>query len=197
VPPPSDQVQEQALTCIEWLHCLECYTHRYVVQHPAADRARSCDLAEVLATQLGVVAGHLDPLECLLNRSTGHQQSCAYHVTRLALHIHWTALSVAYRLAPLVGWSWFLRQAQSSVSALLSHAASLPPSPSLPGCHCVTQLWLLLRHTMDGAAASTAHPATSFWSVVTSLICEILNPSQPNPDNGCGMMSLQIKQHVV
>ena len=81
---------------------LTLYPHyRYVVQRPAADRARSCDLAEVLVTQLGVVVGHLQPLETLLNKST--QQSCACHVTRLSLHIHWTALSVAYRLSPLVG----------------------------------------------------------------------------------------------
>ena len=77
-----------------------CSHYRYVVQRPAADRARSCDLAEMLVTQLGVVVGHLQPLETLL---TGQQQSCACHVTRLSLHIHWTALSVTYRLAQLVG----------------------------------------------------------------------------------------------
>lgn len=78
---------------------------RYVVQDSAD---RGLELAEVLVTHLPIIVGHVQPLECLLatpSTTSGRQQSCACHMTRLSLHVHWSVLSVAYRLAPLVGRS--------------------------------------------------------------------------------------------
>ena len=78
---------------------------RYVVRDSAD---RGLELAEVLSTHLPIIMGHVQPLECLLripSTISGRQQSCACHMTRLSLHIHWSVLSVAYRLAPLVGES--------------------------------------------------------------------------------------------
>ena len=149
----------------------------------------------------------------------------------------------------MLGWTWFLGQARHTVSLLLSVAASLPLSPSLPGCACFTQLWLLLRYTLDHTNNTVStycalylpprpsvspplclpsplspHPSVSpplpsvppsplsplpsplsplpsvtpplcplclplqsFWSIVTSLMSRILDPSQPSDS---GMMSL-------
>lgn len=66
-------------------------------------------MAEVLVTNLPIILAHVEPLECLLGSpgtTSGRQQSCACHMTRLSLHIHWTVLSVGYRLAPVVGESY-------------------------------------------------------------------------------------------
>ena len=64
------------------------------------------ELAKSLVAHLPILVGHLDPLESLLSMlsgSSGRQQSCAGHMTRLSLHVHWTVLSVLYRLAPTAG----------------------------------------------------------------------------------------------
>lgn len=109
---------------------------RYVVQH-SADRA--LELAEVVVTHLPIIMEHVQPLEGLLgthSTTSGWQKSCACHMTRLSLHIHWTVLSVAYRLAPLVGKSRLM----AGLCTPASHCPTLWTQDGGCFCHCPDNL---------------------------------------------------------
>ncbi|CAI8045298.1 Protein MMS22-like [Geodia barretti] len=156
--------------------------HLYVVLRSELEREAAIAEAERLLTWCRLLVTHLQPLPQLL-LSSGHLRSCDSHMTRLSLHVHWTSIAVTYRLAPLVGWRWFLEQCSLTLSCLLSHAASIPlssssPCPSsLPGCVCLRGLWILIRHSLDNS------PVTSFWTVLSSLVCQTITPTQPHPSD--------------
>ena len=76
--------------------------HSRYLLHGSCDQAReSCDQAREIIAWLRIIADHLEPLQDLL--IANQLKSCDCHVTVVSLHVHWTAVSVMYRLAPLVG----------------------------------------------------------------------------------------------
>jgi hypothetical protein len=184
----SQREREEVERCVEWLHCLEIYCHRYIVLRSELEREAAIAEAERLLGWCRLIVTHLQPLPQLL-LSSGHLRSCDSHMTRLSLHVHWTSIAVTYRLAPLVGWRWFLDQCSLSLSCLLSHAASIPlsssshSSPSLPGCACLRDLWILIRHSLDNS------PVTSFWTVLSSLVRQTITPTQPHPSDEMVLIS--------
>ena len=88
----------------------------------------------------------------------------------------------------------FTEQARHTLSCLLAHAGSLSPLISdLPGCACLREIWLLLRHTLDHSPATVSFTLSfslthtlllqSFWDVVDSLVREATGPL-PNASEG-------------
>lgn len=69
--------------------------------HPAVDR-----IAMEIVTHLSPMCLQLDPLEeqlGMLSLGGRGQQAVTNHFVHLALHSHWTVLSVLYRLVPVIG----------------------------------------------------------------------------------------------
>ena len=77
---------------------------RFIISWLAVEREALRAEAERLLGWLKLTVNHLEPLQHLL-LSSGDQSSCDCHLIRLSLHIHWTAVSVSFRLAPVTGRS--------------------------------------------------------------------------------------------
>ena len=142
-----------------------CVLPRFVSLQPEAERGAG-GVAERLLAWLRVVVGHLQPLDQLL-LSSPHQQPCGCHLTRLSLHIHWTAVSVTLRLSHVAGKSCWL---SLSLSLTHTHTHTHLPPPSLAlSISCSGWQWFLEQARLT-LSCLLSHAASIGPASVSSLL---------------------------
>lgn len=146
---------------------------RYIIQRvPSGGMSGATELAKTLVAHLSLLVSDLDPLETTLSMLSHRtvQQTCCGHMTRLSLHVHWTALCITFRMIPQLG---------EGVREMAFTSVSCDPLLSLKGCphSCSrpTALWL------PSSAMQPPHGTASRSSQYETL--PLTPPSLPHPSS--------------